>query len=458
MRRTLSLAVLSVVALMACGCLQAESRVRVYADVDKPLVLGDRTERVVVRVGLEGLRVPVMAKRVPLNVAVILDKSGSMASDFKMENAKRGAIEIVERLAEEDIFSLVIYDTHARVLVPAQRIEDKEVLIRTISRIHAGGNTALYDGVTLGASQIRRNLCWEYVNRIILLSDGLANVGPQSTEDLAYLGRSLGDEGITVTTIGVGLDYNEDLMTALAARSGGNSYFASSGHELPRIFAEEIGEAMTVVARDIQIRVRCPEGLKPIGLIGRDGDVIGQTMSTSVGELYGENQKFALFEVEVPEGEVGEHLDIAQVSVEYADPFTNERRQDDMNVRVAYGGDEEAVRDEANREVVKEAALARASEAKREAVRLADEGAIGAAADVLKANALSLEKVAQECDNDAEMLEEALKCGTISSDITLNEGFTKYQRKRVVNQIHTQTTQQGFVSDDDDEDKEKKDQ
>lgn len=457
MRRTIILAVLSAVVLAACGCLQAESRIRVYADVDKPLVLQDRTKRVVVKVGLEGLRVPVMPERVPLNVSVVLDKSGSMGSDFKMENAKRGAIEIVERLTEGDVFSLVVYDTRPRVLIPARRVGDKKSLIRTISRIHAGGNTALYGGVTLGAEQIRRNLSWEYVNRIILLSDGLANVGPQSTEDLAHLGRSLGNEGMTVTTIGVGLDYNEDLMTALAARSGGNSYFASSGHELPRIFAEEIGEAMKVVARDIHIRVRCPEGMKPIGLIGREGDVTGQIMSTSVGELYGENEKFALFEVEVPNGEVGKHLDIAQVSVEYADPFTNEKRRDDVNVRVTFSEDEVAVRREANKEIVKEAALAKASEAKREAVKLADEGAFGAAAGVLKANALSLEKVARECDNDAEMLEEALECETISSDISVNEGFTRYQRKRVVNQIHTQTTQQGFVSDDEDDEEEKKD-
>jgi Ca-activated chloride channel family protein len=430
--------------------------VKVYADVDKPFVLGDGSERVVVKVGLEGLRVPVMSERLPLNVAIVLDKSGSMGSDLKMENAKRGAIEIVERLTEDDIISLVVYDDHPRVIIPAQRVRDKDALIETIASVYSGGSTALYGGVTLGAIQVRRNLSWKYVNRIILLSDGLANVGPQTTEELAYLGRSLGDEGMTVTTIGVGLDYNEDLMTALAARSGGNSYFASSGSELPRIFAEEIGEAMTVVARDIRIRVMCPEGMKPIGVIGREGEIKGQMMSTAVGELYGENEKFALFEVEVPEEGAGKIRDIAEVSVEYADPYTNEQKKDNLNLTVTFHDDEEVVRDETNTGIVKEAALAKASEAKREAVKLADKGDFKGAAAIMGQSALSLEKAAVECDNDAEMLEEASECEVISYDVTANEGFTKYQRKKVVNKIHAQTTQQGFVSDDDDDDKDEK--
>ena len=436
------------ITLAICGGLQAESRVRVYADVDKPLVPDNRAERVFVKVGLEGLRVPVIPERIPLNIAIVLDKSGSMGSDRKMQNAKRGAIEIVERLDRDDIISLIVYDNYPRVLIPAQRVKNKGALVETISSIFSGGSTALYGGVTLGATEVRRNLSWRHINRIILLSDGLANVGPQSTEELAYLGRSLGSEGITVTTIGVGLDYNEDLMTALASRSGGNAYFASAAHELPKIFAEEIGEAMTVVARDVRIRLHCPEGMKPIGIVGRDGEIEGQMMSSPIGELYGENTKFALFEIEVPADEAGHRKEIARVDVEYSDPYTNERTVDNLSVSVTYDSDEEAVRTEQNRDITKEVALTKASEAKREAVGLADKGQFTAAAGVLRQNALELEKVAEECDNDAEILVEAQVCDEISSDIKANEGFTKYMRKRVVNQAYTQTTQQGYVSED----------
>jgi Ca-activated chloride channel family protein len=448
MRRAAIVIGLIGVCLMACGSLQAESRVRVFADVDKPLVLGDRADRVVVKVGLEGRRIPVMSTRVPLNVAIVLDKSGSMASDYKMENAKRGAMEIVERLDRDDIISLIVYDNEPRVLIPAQQVKDKDAMLETISAVYAGGSTALYGGVSLGAVQVRRSLSWRYINRIILLSDGLANVGLQSTEDLANLGRSLADEGITVTTIGVGLDYNEDLMTALAARSGGNAYFASSGSELPKIFSEEIGEAMTVAARDIRILLRCPDGLRPVGVVGRSGEVQGQTMSVTIGELYGDKTKFALFEVEVPPGRAGRNLEIADVTVEYSDPRTNEKSEDALTIAVAYDNDEEAVRDHQNKDITKEVALTKVSEAKREAVGLADKGHYEAAAGLLRENALALEKVAAECDNDAEMLRESEMCEDISSDVEANTGFSKYLRKRVVNQAYTQTTQQGYVSDD----------
>jgi len=436
------------ITLMACGCLQADSRVRIYSDVDKPLVPDDRAETVFVKVGLEGLRVPVMPERIPLNVAVVLDKSGSMGSDRKMENAKRGAMEIVERLGRDDTISLVVYDNHPRVLIPAQSVKNKGALIETISSVFSGGSTALHGGVMLAAAEVRRNISWRYINRVILLSDGLANVGPQSTEDLAYLGKSLGSEGITVTTIGVGLDYNEDLMTALAARSGGNAYFASSAHELPKIFAEEIGEAMTVVARDARIRLHCPEGMKPIGIVGREGAIEGQIMSAPIGELYGENTKFALFEIEVPADDAGRQAEVARVEVEYADPHTNEKSVDNLVVSVTYESDEEAVRTQQNKEITKEVALTKASEAKRKAVALADRGRYEEAAGVIRFGASVLEKVGQECDNDGEILLEAEKCYEMSSDIEANQGFTRYMRKRVVNQVYTQTTQQGYVSDD----------
>jgi Ca-activated chloride channel family protein len=321
------------------------------------------------------------------------------------------------------------------------------MLIRMISSIYAGGSTALYGGVCFGASEVRKSMSCEHINRIILLSDGLANVGPQTTGELAELGAALGRESITVTTIGVGLDYNEDLMTALAARSDGNAYFAASSLELPRIFAEEIGEAMTVVARDVRIRIKCSDGVTPLSVVGRDGTIAGQEMSVTVGKLYGVNEKYALFEVRVPQNSAGEHLDVARVDVEYADPGTSQTRNSSHRVEVTYHADSKVVDENQNAEVVKQAALTRTSERKREAVVLADRGDHAAAACLIKQNALDLEKAAQQCDNDEELLNEAEMCDEISADISSNEGLTRYQRKAVVNQAYTQSTQQGYVSD-----------
>jgi Ca-activated chloride channel family protein len=445
MKRLLFALAAAVVAVLACRSLSAEPRIRVYADVDRPAVLAGREETIIIKVGLSGVADGCSARRPPLNVALVLDKSGSMGSEAKMANAKRGAIEVVERLSYDDVLALVVYDTGPRVVFPAQPVHDKSRLIDIISSIRPDGRTALYDGVSLGAAEVRRHLSWEFENRIILLSDGLANVGPSSTGDLAYLGRDLGNEGITVTTIGVGTDYNEDLMTALADRSGGNSYFASSSSELPRIFAEEIGEAMAVAAREVRIRIMCTGGARPISIVGREGEISGQSMTVTIGKIYGKNDKYALFEVQAPAGPTGRSLDVAEVSVEYVDPYTNETIADSRRVSLAYQQDERLVEEKTNREIVKEFALTRNSEFKREAVALADRGDVAGAAALVKKGAFELEKAAERCDKDKEMLGEAKICEAISADITANSGLTKYQRKCVVNQAYTQTTQQTYV-------------
>lgn len=433
------------VGLLACQSGLADSRIRVYADTDRPVVVADRDATIVIKVGLGGLAEACKHRRTPLNVAVVLDKSGSMQAGSKMENAKRGAIEVVERLDDDDIMSLVVYDTRARVVFPAQRVRDKGLVIDVIREILAGGNTALYGGVRLAEDEVREHVSWEYENRIILLSDGLANVGPSATEDLAYLGRVLAEEGISVTTIGVGLDYNEDLMTALASESGGNAYFAASAHDLPRIFAEETGEAMTVAARNVRIRVDCADGVTPLGVMGREGEISGRSMSVTVGKVYGAREKYALFEVQVPAGRSGRSLEAAAVAVDYVDPDTNERIESSCPVGITYDSNEQVAAERRNKQIVKEAALTSNSDLKREAVRLADKGDHAAAASLIERAGIELEKAATACDKDEEMLREAEACGAAARDIVANEGMTKYQRKDVVNRIYTQTTQQTYV-------------
>src|SRR5690606_7337943 len=114
-----------------------------------------------------------------------------------------------------------------------------------------------------------------FVNRVILLSDGLANVGPSSPEELGRLGTALVRDGISVTTIGLGLGFNEDLMTRLARCSDGNTYFVEHSGDLPGIFASELGDVLNVVARQVTIEIEFPSGVRPLNFVGRDGMIRG---------------------------------------------------------------------------------------------------------------------------------------------------------------------------------------
>ena len=187
----------------------------------------------------------------------------------KLEKTKQAAMQLVDRLAPDDVFSLVIFSDEARVLMPAQRAEDKDALKEKIESIKADGSTALYAGVKMGADQLQEFFSSKRINRVILLSDGLANVGPSSTRELRRLGSDLSERGISVTTIGVGDDYNEDLMAGLAEASDANYYYVKDTEKLPDIFAKELGALLTVAARDVRIEIICPDGVRPLGFIGR---------------------------------------------------------------------------------------------------------------------------------------------------------------------------------------------
>jgi Ca-activated chloride channel family protein len=415
------------------------------AGLDKPLVLAGSEDTVLVKVGLQGDELLLNNKRLPMNIAIVLDHSGSMNSQNKLENAKQGAIEIVDRLTSEDIVSLVIYDDRAQVLLPAQRASDKRRITDIIRSVQTGGSTALYAGVSLGAEELRKNIGQGHLSRIVLLSDGLANVGPQSTEELAGLGSELSRDDIAVSTVGVGLDYNEDLMTALAAQGSGNSYFAENSDELPDIFAEEIGEAMTVLASKINMRLECAEDVVPQAVLGRTASIQGRQASVKINNLYGKNEKYALFELKVPKGAAGSQRELAKIEVEYFNPLTKEQVKEVKTVSISYSLDRTAVEQNMDKKVLKEAALTKASQAKQDAIRLADQGQYQQASQVMAAQATMLEKVAAQCNNDKAMLDESAKLKVTYSNMESRKGLSRYERKRLANEAYMQEGQQFYA-------------
>ena len=134
-----------------------------------------------------------------------------------------------ERLDEGDVLGIVSYSDNAYVRVPAGELDDLSEIRSAIRELEAGGRTALHAGVSQGLSELREFIDPYKVNRVILLSDGLANIGPASPRELAELGRGAAQDGVSITTIGLGLGYNEDLMTQLALASDGNHAFDLPG-------------------------------------------------------------------------------------------------------------------------------------------------------------------------------------------------------------------------------------
>src|SRR5439155_8518326 len=261
----------------------AGETLRLRLEPDHEYLLAGSPQEVVVKIDLSALEHRTRARHTQLNLAVVLDRSGSMTG-AKIEKARQAATQVVDRLAPEDIFSFVVYSDRAQVVFPAQPVEDKEALKARIERVQPGGSTALYAGVELGAEQVQKHYSARRINRVLLLSDGLANVGPSSPRELRRLGGSLSERGLSVTTIGVGDDYNEDLMAGLAEASDANYYYVKDTEKLPEIFAKELGELLTVAARDIRIEIICPDGVRPIGFLGRPERCAGQTCALRLSQ------------------------------------------------------------------------------------------------------------------------------------------------------------------------------
>ncbi len=165
---------------------------------------------------------------------------------------------------------------------------------------------------------MRRYFERERVNRVILLSDGIANVGPSSTSDLASLGRELRGDGIAVSTIGLGDDYNEDLMTALAEASNANYYYVKDAEKLPSIFAQELGATRSLLARSIVIRINAPDGVRLKEIIGRpDIECHDRVVEIKMPELFGSEKRRFLVRAVAENHDAGA-IEAAAVELNYA--------------------------------------------------------------------------------------------------------------------------------------------
>jgi Ca-activated chloride channel family protein len=393
-------------------------------------------------------------RRVPLAVALVLDKSGSMGGDDKMKNAKAGALEALKKLDARDMAALIAYDMEAYVAVPPRAASDRGTFSRALSRISPSGSTALYDGVRLGAERV---LPFEgdYVPRVILLSDGMANVGPSSAGELAALGRSLSKRGTTITTIGLGLDYDEDLMTALAAESGGNAYFARHAGELAGIFARDMEDAVTLTARKVRVTLECGDGLKPVRAVGRTAENFsgGSSIEVAIDNLYGA-EKYALFEIEIADAKALDPatplFEAATVKLEYLDPVTDSVVAREESLRLAFAKDGEEVENNRRADITEQTEIARNAEIREEVIRLADEGRAAEAAQTLQKRVGVLQEMAYSMPAAAPRIgADAAEFESIAEELELRpDGLSVETRKRARNQAYVQKNQQSTVSED----------
>lgn len=361
------------------------------------LVSGER-QTTYIRIGLEGMPIEDRGQRAPLNVALVLDRSGSMRGE-KLSHAKQAARLALDYLRPQDTVSLVTYDHTVSIPFVAAPF-DRAGLERAIDGIRAGGNTALFAGVSKGAAELREYLEATRVNRIVLLSDGLANTGPSSPAELQRLGQKLGGETISVTTIGLGLGYNEDLMVRLAQASDGNHVFAERPEELAQVFRAELGELSAAVAQGVTITIECPPDVRPLRILGREAVIRDHKVTARLNQLFAEQEKYLILEVETSEALDSGEQTLARVAVEFDDLQRRRPASASGEARVRIGESRTEAEASVSRKVMVSASEQIAAELDDEALELKDRGEDEAAKAVFRRKADYLERQATTYDSD----------------------------------------------------------
>jgi Ca-activated chloride channel family protein len=242
-------------------------------------------------------------ERRPMNIAVVLDRSGSMSDQGKMEYAKRAVAQLIDQLSENDILSIVIYDDIINVLRPAKRIgRDKHGIKRAVQRIQPRNTTNLGGGMIEGFRQAERHVSKEYVNRVILLSDGLANQGITDPFELNRIARGYRSKSISLSTMGVGLDYNENLMVGLSESGGGNYYFIESPNQLASMMQKELNSVSSIIAQNASIELELSEGVLLHDIIGCEHSLASNRYVIPVGDIYSNDLREFTIELGLPEG------------------------------------------------------------------------------------------------------------------------------------------------------------
>jgi Ca-activated chloride channel family protein len=335
----------------------------------------------------------VAGPRPALNLAIVIDRSGSMAGE-RLDYAKSAAIGIVERLGDADRVALVQYDDNAQVVVasiPTDR-SGKDRLRGAIRELTVGGSTNLHEGMTLGRDEVQRTLTAGQVSRIILLSDGRANAGVIDQGAIADTARAAADKGVRITSVGVGLDYNENLMEAIAEAGRGNYYYVKNSVDLEKVMAGEMAGIQATVATNVELRLRAAcAGVEISEVLGYEMRREGDAVVVPMADLFGGDSRKLLVALKVPDRQNGK-MGAIQGELSYRDARSGETRRVAIALGVEVTDDHAAVDDSIDKDVMAQVLKTQAAQSMRQAAEAYEKGDKQGAISILRASESSIEQ------------------------------------------------------------------
>lgn len=356
---------------------------------ERPLVKTGSGDDLHVLLKTTAIRDTSRTDRLPLNLAVVIDKSGSMEAAGKLEYVKDAFDKLVDNLDAEDRLTIVAYDSDVRVLRGADAAAlDKNEAKKLVRQLRPGSGTNLSGGMLQGYAEAVKMKRDGYVNRVLLLSDGLANEGITSPTELRSIASSKFEkEGIALSTFGVGAEFNEDLMTALAETGQGNYWYIDSPDRTAAIFQEELNGLLAVVAQNVVLTLDYPRELVEVKKVwGAEPTIQEGRITLRLNDAYSGEERNVVVTFSPREG-VHSPVKLA-ARVEYDDVLnTSTHTAQDAMATIEASSDEKAIAEARNEEVTRRQVQYQANWNLEQAMREADAGNYSAAEEMVSANA-----------------------------------------------------------------------
>lgn len=351
------------------------------------------------------------APRRPLNLSLVIDRSGSMAGR-SLKQALNAAETLVEQLGPDDVLSLVVYDDKVETILAPSNVTDKQAIREMIRKVRAGGTTNLSGGWLKGCEHVLTRRGAEMIHRVLLLTDGQANVGVVDPKVLITTARQKADDGVVTTTLGFGAHFNEDLLIGMAQAAGGNFYFIQTPDDAEEVFRIEVESLASVVAQNLAVTIApVPDSGVQIYNLYSNYRVETQQGATmlSMGDVYENEDKLLALQLTIPaQTDISSGIPLLAVSYRYeavADgiikSFTS---TEPLTVSMPVVTVEEAMAATPAIDLVLQISRIRIAKAKDTAIELADSGDVTKAVQTLRQ--ISTELRQQGLDEHFEIAEE----------------------------------------------------
>lgn len=380
---------------------------------------------------------PIVDVRRPrLNIAAVIDRSGSM-NGSPLDYAKQAVALLVDQLDAEDRFSLVVYDDKVLPLVEGVRTSDRTQIKKLIDGIESGGMTNLSGGWLKGIELVSRELSRDEVNAVLLLTDGQANEGITDPDKLAALGKDVNEkQSIRTTCMGLGTGFNEDLLSAIATAAGGRFHYIESPEHAPAVFKEELGGLLEVVAQNVEIDLKLADGVTGVAqLTGYPWAGTGMDCKVVIGDFGAGQVKHVLLAVELPAISDLSNLLIANMRMSYAEVGSEcvQIKSLKQDLIVGVSADPEILPPDP--EVLLHIGIQKAAKARKDAVSSIDEGDIDAATQVLEKNRDELRSMASSASDPAMLESEAVELDRRATEIRESQNVMENRKFMVAESV-----------------------